>query len=132
MRQRCTNKNNPSYINYGGRDIKICSEWDSFDQFIRDMGDRPKGTTIDRIDNNGSYCKENCKWSTIREQNRNSRQCLLTEDIVKRIRKESRNSHGGRKNDLTLKELSQKYSIRYRHLRAILDNEIWHMRVVNS
>lgn len=125
MRQRCTNKNNPSYINYGGRGIKICSEWNSFEQFIKDVGDKPKGKTLDRIDNNGPYCKENCKWSTIKEQNRNSRQCQLNEDLIKKIREETRNTPGGRKNGLTLKELSKKYNIGYRHLRAIVDRECW-------
>ena len=57
MRQRCNNKNNKKYKDYGGRGIKICKRWEKFENFYKDMGDKPTGTTLDRIDNNGDYCK---------------------------------------------------------------------------
>ena len=71
MKNRCLNKNNPRYKYYGGRGITICKEWLKFENFYNDMGDRPENKTLDRIKNNLGYCKSNCKWSTIEEQNNN-------------------------------------------------------------
>lgn len=69
MKQRCYNSKNWAYKYYGERGISVCDEWkDSFLTFAKDMGERPEGMSLDRIDNNGNYCKENCKWSTKKEQ----------------------------------------------------------------
>ncbi len=79
MKARVTNPNNMHYASYGGRGITICEKWMTFTGFLEDMGDKPKGTSLDRIDNNGNYCKENCRWSTPKEQSRNKRNNNLVE-----------------------------------------------------
>jgi hypothetical protein len=73
MKTRCLNPKNDKWHRYGGRGITVCDRWLSFDNFLADMGERPKGKTIDRIDNDGNYEKENCKWSTPKEQLQNRR-----------------------------------------------------------
>lgn len=72
MKHRCDNKTNKHYIYYGGKGIKYCSKWSSFEGFYSDMGESwEEGLTIDRVDPNGDYCKENCRWATVVEQQRN-------------------------------------------------------------
>lgn len=74
MKQRCLNKNDKRYHDYGGRGITVCEEWMTFEGFFNDMGVKPSPDhSIDRIDNNKGYYKENCKWSDRREQQRNQR-----------------------------------------------------------
>lgn len=74
MIMRCTSPNATFYEHYGGRGIKVCNEWlNDFKQFYADMGDRPIGMSLDRINNDGNYEPSNCKWSTQQEQVRNRR-----------------------------------------------------------
>lgn len=72
MKNRCYNTNHVAYHRYGGRGIKVCDEWiDSFPAFLRDMGDRPENTSIERIKNDLGYFKENCRWAKPKEQTSN-------------------------------------------------------------
>jgi hypothetical protein len=76
MKQRCTNPKSKSYKNYGGRGITLDTTWHAFEVFLEDMGEAPLGYSIERIDNNKGYCKENCKWIPRGHQSRNTRKSI--------------------------------------------------------
>lgn len=109
---RCTNKRAKGYCHYGGRGIKVCHEWMEYNNFERDMLDSfvdhvlkhgIKDTTLDRIDIDGDYCLENCRWATIKEQQRNRK---LTKKVM---------LHG---KEVCLGELAEQYQIPYDTLHA--------------
>lgn len=78
MRSRCLNSNETEYKRYGGVGISVCQRWDTFKNFLADMGTRPSGTTLDRFpDPNGNYEPGNCRWATFSEQRRNRRERML-------------------------------------------------------
>jgi len=80
MKQRCSNPNNKSYKNYGGRGIKYPEKWETYAGFCEDMKDTyKKGLTIDRINNNESYSKENCRWLDRKSQSNNTRKNVFIE-----------------------------------------------------
>jgi hypothetical protein len=99
MIQRCTNPKRSSYQRYGARGITVCDRWlNSFESFLSDMGERPDGTTIDRINNSGNYEPDNCRWATPREQSYNSSNTKLTDEQVDAVR--SRVANGERQTDV--------------------------------
>lgn len=73
MKQRCNNPKHPRFSDWGGRGITVSESWNSFEAFHQDMGNPPSGHSIDRIDNEAGYSKENCRWATPLEQIRNQR-----------------------------------------------------------
>lgn len=73
MRSRCENPKNIGYKDYGGRGIKVCKRWQRFENFYLDMGEPPRGHSLDRINNDGDYKRSNCRWATPKEQGENTR-----------------------------------------------------------
>ena len=79
MLTRCNNEKSKCYRYYGAKGVSICERWRSFENFVADVGPRPAGTTLDRIDNSRGYEPENCRWATIDVQNRNRGSILMVE-----------------------------------------------------
>lgn len=85
MHSRCGNPNNDRFEHYGGRGIAVCERWQSFENFLADMGERPAGMSIERNDTNGNYEPSNCRWATVIEQNRNRRVSIMVDWSGQRI-----------------------------------------------
>lgn len=79
IRKRCNNPNTIGYHLYGGKGVSICEQWEDFTTFLNDMGPCPDGCSIDRIDSNGGYNPENCRWATRTQQSRNRVDTVMVE-----------------------------------------------------
>lgn len=119
MINRCTNSNDKRYLDYGGRGITICQRWlDSFENFLEDMGECPGRLTIDRIDNDKGYEPGNCRWTTMKEQNRNRRDNKLTLCKANRIRE-------FKWAGISTKDLAEQFNVHTSMISYICNNKSW-------
>ncbi len=119
MKKRCNDKNNQGYRNYGARGIKVCDRWiESFDNFYADMGKRPDGLSVDRIDNDGDYTPENCRWATDQDQCRNYRRNVLNEVAVRVARYFYRKG-------ISVAEIAKTYNVNRRTLNDAIRGITW-------
>ena len=118
MKGRCLNQTDAAFKDYGGRGIKLCDRWHSFDNFYEDMGDCPPGHSIERIDVNGNYEPSNCKWIPRKLQARNTRKTRFNESLIIEIRAQL---NAG----VAASMLAQKYGTGAGHIRQIKREEIW-------
>lgn len=119
MRDRCLNQNSVKWKWYGARGISICERWSSYENFVIDMGLRPEGSTIDRINNDGNYEPGNCRWSKHPEQCRNRRSSKLTSDQADSIRELYANGRG------SYRELAKQFGVTFAMVRKIVTGRSW-------
>ena len=121
MIHRCMSTYDIGYSNYGGRGISICVQWlgvHGFERFLVDMGERPAGTTLDRIEVNGNYEPANCRWASAKQQARNTRFNAITEPVAAEIK---RLAERGAKPSEVAKQLGIAYATAY----AVMHGRSW-------
>jgi hypothetical protein len=118
MRSRCENPNNIDWQHYGGRGITVCQSWNTFENFLTDMGRRPNGTSIDRINNAGNYEPANCRWASETTQQRNRRNNKLTETVAASIRSDAASG-------MSSHALGRKYGIAQTTAADIVRGDSW-------
>lgn len=115
---RCINPNAVAYPDYGGRGIRVCERWRQFENFLADMGEKPIGLTLDRIDPNGNYEPSNCRWASRLVQAQNQRRTRLSFDLADEIRER-------RRAGATIPELSRSYQLGQTSIRHVLYGSRW-------
>lgn len=116
MKQRCYNKKSTSYKMYGKLGVSVCDRWlNSFESFLEDLGPRPMGYSLDRINCNGDYTPENCRWAPSKLQGRNKKSTKLDEQIAAEIRK----------NPDIIDEMANKYNTTSKYLKTVLEGKRW-------
>lgn len=119
MHQRCRNPKCRQYKWYGARGVRVCERWESFENFLADMGERPNGKTLDRIDGEGDYEPGNCRWATSSEQQRNRSNVKLNASQAAEIRAR----HVPRR--VTYQRLADEYGVSYGTVESIVRGRIW-------
>jgi len=125
MMDRCYNKKNKAYKNYGGRGIYVCDRWHDYKKFMEDMGSRPEKTSIDRINNDDGYSPENCRWATSTQQARNRRGIKLNYELAEKMRSEKRRCKNGRGEGLTRQQIAEKYGVSVATVKKVLCGAYW-------
>ena len=125
MRQRCDSPYDESYKNYGGRGITYEPRWMFFKNFLDDMGIAPVGLVLDRINNDGMYSKENCRWSNRTVSNRNSRQAKLTAEKVRVIKGLLRSIRLGTRDFYAWSLIADLFSVSWSSVRDISRGRTW-------
>lgn len=118
MMRRCYSKSDHAYKNYGDRGVKVCERWHDVRNFVEDMGTRPDGYSLDRIDNNKGYSPENCRWATNTQQSRNRRNAILSFEKAEDIR--SKRSAGAKRN-----ELAKEFGVSLSTIKKVLSGAYW-------
>lgn len=119
MKKRCLLPKHPFYKDYGGRGIRVCDRWlTSFDHFYADLGPRPKGYWLERLDNDGDYSPENCAWVLAKENTRNRRSAKLVKEQAEEIRTRYLAGEPG-------KDLAVEFGISRSMVSMICNRKVW-------
>lgn len=117
MKARCQNPAHKAYANYGGRGVRVCDAWQSFEGFARDMLPRPDGAMLDREDNDGNYSPDNCRWVDRKTQNSNRRNCIFVKHEGERV---------------TLREYCRREGLKYRPIVKRIQDRNWPVEMAIS